>query len=481
MGAVLGSFAVAHWARCLCSSATCLSCKYCPHSKNSIVTRVIYAFILLIGTIIACIMLSPGVERQLKRIPGFCEGGAGSSVPGMEANVQCEIFVGYKAVYRVCFGMSVCFLAFSLLMINVKNSRDPRAAVHNGFWFFKIAFIIGVTVGAFYIPEGPFTRTWFVVGMAGAFVFILIQLVFLVDFAHSWNESWMDRMENGNSRTWYCALLSVMGLNYALSITAIVLMYLFYTQSEECGLNKFFISFNMILCITASVVSILPKVQDSQPRSGLLQSSVITLYTMYLTWSAITNEPDRTCNPRLLTIFQQIAEPTLPPVEMENQTFVIVINEDEPELSSPYLQWWDAQSIVGLGIFILCILYSSIRSSSTSQMNKLTLAAKETIVMEDSSPGSSCEVEDGSGPKRVEDNEREIVQYSYSFFHFMLFLASLYIMMTLTNWYSPDADYSTMSSKWPAVWVKISSSWVCLSMYVWTLIAPMIFTNRDFM
>uniref|UniRef100_A0A3B1JMK2 Serine incorporator 3 n=1 Tax=Astyanax mexicanus TaxID=7994 RepID=A0A3B1JMK2_ASTMX len=119
-------------ARCLCSSATCLSCKYCPHSKNSIVTRVIYAFILLIGTIIACIMLSPGVERQLKRIPGFCEGGAGSSVPGMEANVQCEIFVGYKAVYRVCFGMSVCFLAFSLLMINVKNSRDPRAAVHNG-------------------------------------------------------------------------------------------------------------------------------------------------------------------------------------------------------------------------------------------------------------------------------------------------------------------------------------------------------------
>ncbi|KAI4873420.1 hypothetical protein NFI96_003500 [Prochilodus magdalenae] len=146
-------------AQCLCCSATCLACRCCPRSKNSIVTRVIYAFIMLIGTIIACIMLSPGVEQQLKRIPGFCEGGAGSSIPGIQARVHCETFVGYKAVYRVCFGMSMCFLAFSLIMINVRNSRDPRAALHNSFWFFKIAFIVGVTVGAFYIPEGPFTRS----------------------------------------------------------------------------------------------------------------------------------------------------------------------------------------------------------------------------------------------------------------------------------------------------------------------------------
>lgn len=34
-------------------------------------------------------------------------------------------------------------------------------------------------------------------------------------------------------------------------------------------------------------------VQESQPRSGLLQSSLVTLYTMYLTWSAMTNEPGK--------------------------------------------------------------------------------------------------------------------------------------------------------------------------------------------
>uniref|UniRef100_A0A8C9ZQS3 Serine incorporator 1-like n=1 Tax=Sander lucioperca TaxID=283035 RepID=A0A8C9ZQS3_SANLU len=445
---------------CLCSSATCLMCSCCPGTRNSTVTRIIYAFILLMGTIVACIMLSPGVDQQLKRIPGFCEDGAGSSIPGLQADVNCEMFVGYKAVYRICFGMSMWFLGFAILMINIKNSRDPRAAIHNGFWFFKFAALVAVTVGAFYIPDGPFTYTWFVVGSGGAFCFILIQLVLLVDFAHSWNESWVDKMETGNSRGWYAALLMVTILNYILSFIAVVLCFLFYTKPDGCSINKFFISFNMLFCIVASVVSVLHKVQESQTRSGLLQSSVITLYTMYLTWSAMSNEPDEECNPSLLSIFQQIAAPTLAPLEVENQT------------------WWDAQSIVGLAIFVLCILYSSIRSSSTSQVNKLTMASKDSAILAEG--GSSLDLsEESTGPRRVEDNERDMVQYSYSFFHFMLFLASLYIMMTLTNWYSPDADY-TITSKWPAVWVKISSSWVCLALYTWTLVAPMILTNRDF-
>lgn len=39
------------------------------------------------------------------------------------------------------------------------------------------------------------------------------------------------------------------------------------------------------------------------------------------------------------------------------------------------------------------------------------------------------------GIARAVDNEEEKVSYSYSIFHLHLCLASLYIMMTLTNWY----------------------------------------------
>ena len=37
--------------------------------------------------------------------------------------------------------------------------------------------------------------------------------------------------------------------------------------------------------------------------------------------------------------------------------------------------------------------------------------------------------------QQVYDDESTAVTYNYSFFHITFFLASLYIMMTLTNWY----------------------------------------------
>ncbi|KAL0171696.1 hypothetical protein M9458_032007, partial [Cirrhinus mrigala] len=77
---------------------------------------------------------------------------------------------------------------------------------------------------------------------------------------------------------------------------------------------------------------------------------------------------------------------------------------------------------------IIVMLVSIIRSSSNAQVNRLmqTEEGKGTV-------GGEEVGEDGL--RRVVDNEEDGVTYSYSFFHFHLLLASLYIMMTLTNWY----------------------------------------------
>ncbi|XP_048205431.1 serine incorporator 3 [Perognathus longimembris pacificus] len=469
MGAVLGVFSLASWIPCLCSGASCLLCGCCPTSKNSTLTRIIYAAILFLGTLVCFIMQTEKIGTELKRIPGFCDGEFQFKV--MDTKSDCNVLVGYKAVYRIYFALAIFFFAFFLLMLKVKTSKDPRAAIHNGFWFFKIAAIVGIMVGSFYIPGGPFTSVWFHVGMTGAAFFILIQLVLLVDMAHSWNESWVNRMEEGNPRVWYAALLSVTSLFYILAIIFVGLLYNFYTKPDGCTENKWFISINLILCVVVSIISILPTVQEHQPRSGLLQSSIITLYTIYLTWSAMTNEPDRSCNPALLSIITNIAAPTLKSVNATTAAPTVA----PPSTDSHSI---DANGVGGLLVLFFCLVYSSFRSSSNSQVNKLTLSGSDSVILGDTANGAGDE-EDGQ-PRRAVDNEKEGVQYNYSFFHLMLCFASLYIMMAMTNWYSPDANFERMTSTWPAVWVKMVSSWVCLFLYVWSLVAPLIFTGRDF-
>ena len=101
----------------------------------------------------------------------------------------------------------------------------------------------------------------------------------------------VSRYEETESKAWYCALLFFTFLQYALAITAVGLFFAFYTRPDGCDTHKFFISINLILCVAVSVLSVLPKVQQAQPNSGLLQSAAVTLYTMYLTWSAMANQP----------------------------------------------------------------------------------------------------------------------------------------------------------------------------------------------
>ena len=77
MGAVLGACSAAACAAnlaCCCGAAACgLCCKACPTCKNSTSTRIVYSLFLLFGLITSCIVLIPGIRKELDKIPHFCE------------------------------------------------------------------------------------------------------------------------------------------------------------------------------------------------------------------------------------------------------------------------------------------------------------------------------------------------------------------------------------------------------------------------
>ncbi|XP_023333409.1 serine incorporator 3 [Eurytemora carolleeae] len=438
-----GMISLAGTAACCFGQAACAICNCCPSMCNSsIASRIMYSLLLLITTVISCIMIAPGVQDSLASVP-FCkshessldtfsdkirdfEETLGTNIAGTKKDsfqINCDVVVGYQAVYRLCLIITIFFTLMAVIMINVKSTSDPRSGIQNGFWGFKYLLIIGGMIGSFWIPNGTFGEVWMYFGMVGGFIFILIQLVLIIDFVHSWNEAWYGNyQEEGESCNeggkWLAALLTCTGIMYSACVAAVVLLLLYYTgvKTGECKLHEFFISFNLIVCVILSVVSVLPKIQEHMPQSGLLQSACISLYIMYLTWSAISNSPRLDCKPKIDILPQNsTTTTTLSPLDAAAGTEDAV----HPKL--------DTQSIIGLVIWFLCVLYSSIGSSSASSASKLT-GTDQVLLNKDDGTGDA----EGGG---IRDNEQEEVAYSWSMFHLMFALASLYVMMTLTNWY----------------------------------------------
>lgn len=261
-----------------------------------------YGFLLLVTLVVSCLMLAPGIQDWLTKLP-FCEESHSVTSAVMQkmadlgvtsVQIKCDDAIGYLAVYRICFVVTLFFLVMAVLMLGVKTSRDPRAGLQNGFWGVKYLLIIGGCIGAFFIPHGGFGPTWMYVGLIGGMLFIIIQLVLIIDFAHSWAESWQAEYSASQDQRWFYALLAFTGVFYLATFISIILAYSYYTGTVhgQCKLHEFFISLNMLLCIVLSITSVLPIVQEHQPNSGLLQSSFVSLYIIYLTWSAMSNQPD---------------------------------------------------------------------------------------------------------------------------------------------------------------------------------------------
>lgn len=82
------------------------------------------------------------------------------------------------------------------------------------FWAIKFLLIIGGVIGSFFIHEGSFGPTWMYFGMVGGFLFIIIQLTLIVDFAHSWADAWVGNYEETESKGW-----SVVNALYCLSFS----------------------------------------------------------------------------------------------------------------------------------------------------------------------------------------------------------------------------------------------------------------------
>jgi hypothetical protein len=242
-----------------------------------------YSGILLLMTLISLFIRIPGLTEKMKSVPFLCKEGDNKTIIDLGGLITCESLGSYIFVYRVCFPVALFFFLMSLIMIDVRSSKDIRGPIQNGFWLWKYLIVIAAIIGSVAgpMPES-FVYPWMIIAYIFAFIFIIIQLLLLVDFAHTWNETWLDNAEN-KDRSWMCGIAFFFSFNFIAIIAGNVLLYIFYTKCEtdSNSLNIAVITINLILCVLVSVTSILPGVQEHNPHSGLLQV-LFQLFNFYI-------------------------------------------------------------------------------------------------------------------------------------------------------------------------------------------------------
>lgn len=460
-----------------CSEVTsCIACGVCSSlcsacgsrkdgRVNHTVVRVCYALVFFLSSIVAWIMLDKDVAKSLSDMSKFthnlCKG---------DDEDACWRQWGLLGVCRIMFASSLFSLVLALAMLGVKSNADRRAPLQNSYWIAKLVLVAALTATAFFIPN-DFFLAWNWIALVGAFLFMLVQVVLIIDFACGWAEGWIEEMEGGSKCHLYGMILSVVTM-YGLTVTGIVLLFVNYARAHDgntdahcIATNQFVISMCLVLCIAMTVLSFLPAVRRFIPSSGPIQSGCIGLYITWLTFSALSNAPGE-CKPQG--------------------------PQDDSDAFDPAM-------IPGALITFISIGYSSLRIAAKSNIGQLGLA-------DGAEYEATCDDDDDAGegtallsPKATDSEAAEAARinsgggvsdpntltYKWSFFHFVFCFAAMYMLCVIVGWQVLSKDgnakaHTTFGNTQSAMWVQIVASWLCAFLYIWTLVAPICLPNRDF-
>lgn len=353
-----------------------------------------------------------------------------------------------------CASLGTC-LFFALLCAATLGVRRPaswRGHLHTRLFLLKVPFWAGLVALAF-LPSNAVLETYFQAARAGGALFLLLQLVIILDCVVTSNETWLDlddscsraKLVLGASVCNAGALVGAQRSDHAGPTCAERVQrlrsprhrLLVHLPDGEPARRRVHLSHAGALCALHShlaAASGAPEICTAERRSvltqalpcavqtngGIFTSGAVSAYCTYLCATAIMSDPER--------------GGTMP-------------------------RWLQA---VGFAIALFALVYSTATAGGETRSFDVAPAPRMPGENEDEEP-------------------EEVHPLSYSFFHFVFALGAMYAAMLFTSWTNVGSSAQWSLDKGAAsMWVKIGCEWAAGILYLWILSAPLLCTGRDF-
>lgn len=371
----------------------------------------------------------------------------------------CQAYEENEAVFKQCAGNAGVYRATAsatLFFLVAAAATRFQPALNKEAWPAKYGvYLILVSITMFISSAPLFTGLYLWMARFGATAFVLLQQVILIDVAYNWNEDWVDRadqadrLDYGTGGVWLRAIVGTCAAFYTLSIVGISLLYRYF---DECPENTWIITLSLLGMVALTAI------QLSGTEGSLLTSSVMSLYVAYLAYSMVSKNPNGHCNPHIGT----------------NDVWGIAIGLTLTAISLAWTGWsWTAEDRLNVdGV-------QSAKPVSGSSPNTGEVNLDVPFLDPEEQPTAGLVMDSDIGGSAVYISGAEVWKLNI-----VMALISCWVAMTLTGWGTlEDMDGANIAN--PTIGrVNMAmigiSQWAAIFLYVWTLVAPRLFPDREF-
>jgi hypothetical protein len=408
-----------------------------------------------------------------------------SVVPGLRGcgeskSASCD----HEVVTRVSLGTAMFFLTLAVLMWDSPDTSSWRhARVHRGSWAVKVPAWIGSIVLAFFAPDA-LKDAYFQVARVGGAAFLLVQIIVLLGTAYETNERWLAAATSGetNASRHAACLLGATTLAYAFAAACLAYAFrrfVFVFDFNECAFNAATLSTVVIVVAVTTLISLRKEI-----KAGLFTSGAVAAYVAYQSLSALQSLPsDAKCAAKTSTGFG--------PFGNREATEIVALVLALAALAASVARAGTSHDAFGLPTIIpgTAERAENRGKENASDENKVTArrAAQKRVPVAPSPEGfglRDVSLSDDEEETVVEDSKESttINPAAATYFHLVFASASMYAAMALVGWQRVlnDVERNALDVGWGSVWVKIGAAAVAGALYAWTLIAPIVFPNREF-